>query len=50
MILSSDFGQPKSPYSDEGLEMYANVMREQGFSDEELAMMFRVTPEKLLAR
>ena len=50
VILSSDFGQPKSPYSDEGLEMYANVMREQGFSDEELTMMFRVTPEKLLAR
>jgi hypothetical protein len=50
VILSTDFGQPKSPYSDEGLEMYANVMREQGFSDEELAMMFRVTPEKLLAR
>ena len=50
VILSSDFGQPKSPYSDEGLEMYARVMAEQGFSDDELATMFRVNPEKLLAR
>ena len=50
VILSTDFGQPKSPYSDEGLEMYARVMAELGFSDEELTMMFRLNPEKLLAR
>ena len=48
VILSTDFGQPKSPYSDEGLELYAQVMAKEGFTDGELTMMFRATPEKLL--
>ena len=48
VILSTDFGQPKSPYSDEGLELYAQVMAKEGFTDGELTMMFRTTPEKLL--
>ncbi len=48
VILSTDFGQVKSPYPDEGLGEYARVMRGQGFSDAELALMFRVNPERLL--
>lgn len=48
VILSTDFGQVKSPYSDEGLALYADVMAAQGFSDGELAGMFRELPKKLL--
>jgi len=48
VILSTDFGQPKSPYSDEGLELYARELLDQGFSEGELRMMFKETPERLL--
>ena len=48
VILSTDFGQPKSPYSDEGLEQYAGLLAAQGFSEDELAVMFRSTPARLL--
>ena len=48
--LSTDFGQPKSPHSDEGLAEYAQRLEEQGFTQEELAFMFRGLPEKLLKK
>ncbi len=48
VILSTDFGQPQSPYSDEGLSQYADLLAAQGFSDAELSMMFRDTPARLL--
>ena len=48
VFLSSDFGQPASPYPDDGLKEFAEVMRSQGFSESETRMMFRDTPAKLL--
>lgn len=48
VYLSTDFGQPKSPYSDEGIASYAEQLEGQGFTPEELSLMFRKVPEKLL--
>lgn len=48
VYLSTDFGQPKSPYSDEGMEQYARLLLDQGFSGEEILTMMRDVPEKLL--
>nr|WP_307253654.1 DUF6282 family protein [Moryella indoligenes] len=48
VYLSTDFGQPKSPYFDEGLLEYAKLLLAQGFTEEELQMMFRRIPELLL--
>ena len=48
VFLSTDFGQPKSPYSDEGIAMYAEQLEGQGFTPEELTLMFRTVPERLL--
>lgn len=48
VLLSTDFGQVKSPYPDEGMAMFAEAMRKQGFSDEELLQMMCKTPERLL--
>ena len=47
-ILSTDFGQVKSPYPDEGMAMFAEAMRQQGFSDEELLQMMCKNPERLM--
>ena len=49
-FLSTDFGQPKSPYSDEGIEAYAELLEGQGFTPEELTCMFRKVPERLLKK
>ena len=48
VLLSTDFGQMKSPYPDEGMAMFAGALREQGFSDEELLQMMCKTPERLM--
>ena len=48
VFLASDFGQVKSPCSDEGLSRYADLFAAQGFSEGELTMMFRDTPARLL--
>ena len=48
--LSTDFGQVKSPYSDEGIIEYAERLEGQGFTPDGLAQMFRVLPEKLLGK
>lgn len=48
VILSSDFGQPNSPYLDEGLEEFARILLGNGFNESELGLMFRDTPAKLL--
>lgn len=48
VILSTDFGQVKSPYSNEGLKEFAQRLSAQGFSDEELYSMFNATPKRLL--
>ncbi|MDO5133344.1 MAG: DUF6282 family protein [Eubacteriales bacterium] len=49
-FLSTDFGQPKSPYSDEGIEAYAGLLEGQGFTPEELTCMFKTVPEYLLKK
>lgn len=46
--LATDFGQPASPTSDEGIEQYAERLEEQGFTPEELTLMFRTNPERLM--
>jgi len=48
VVLSTDFGQVNSPYSDEGIALYAQQLREQGFTDDQLRRMLRDTPESLL--
>lgn len=49
VILSTDFGQVKSPYSDEGMALYGEQLLAQGFTDGELRQMFCLTPARLLA-
>ena len=48
VFLSTDFGQPESPYPDEGLAQYADLLADHGFTEAELGMMFRDTPARLL--
>lgn len=49
VILTTDFGQPKSPYADEGMALYADLLLKQGFSREELHKMMAENPQKLIA-
>ncbi len=48
VILTTDFGQLQSPYSDEGIELYMRRLMEQGFSYEELLIMVRDNPRRLI--
>ena len=48
MLLTTDFGQLNSLYSDEGMEEYARVLMTQGFTAKELGIMMRQVPERLL--
>lgn len=47
-ILSTDLGQAANPSPPEGLRMYIAGMLNQGFSDEEVALMVRDNPAGLL--
>ena len=49
VILTTDFGQLKSLYSDEGIEEYAHRLMAQGFSEDELNQMIKINPARLLA-
>lgn len=49
VFLTTDFGQPKSPYSDEGISLYLHQLLEQGFTPAELDQMARQNPRSLLA-
>lgn len=49
VILTTDFGQTKSPYTDEGMEQYANLLLGQGFSPDELRQMMAENPKTLIA-
>lgn len=49
VILTTDFGQPKAPYSDEGMAQYASLLLEQGFSVNELHQMMRDNPKQLIS-
>ena len=48
VILSTDFGQVKSPYSDEGMLGYMEALAGQGLSQEELIQMTHTNPKRLI--
>ena len=48
VLLTTDFGQLNSLYSDEGMEEYARVLMTQGVTAKELGIMMRQVPERLL--
>ena len=48
IILTTDFGQPKAPYSDEGMAQYMDMLLKQGFSSEELFKMMSINPQYLI--
>lgn len=49
VILSTDFGQPKSPYFDEGMEQYARLLLQAGLSQKELFQMMVENPRRLIS-
>ena len=49
VILTTDFGQPSSPYPDEGMRQYAEALLGQGFTEEEIRRMMRDNPARLIA-
>lgn len=48
VILDTDFGQVKSPYFDEGMQMYARQLMEVGVTRDELMQMMQANPERLV--
>ncbi|MBQ9389456.1 MAG: amidohydrolase [Synergistaceae bacterium] len=48
VFLSSDLGQPSSPYPDEGLKQFRELILAQGFSESDTRLMFQETPAALL--
>lgn len=48
VILSTDFGQPSSPYSDQGMLEYMQRLLEAGISQSDLEQMTSTTPRRLL--
>ena len=49
VILSTDFGQVKSPYSDEGMLGYMEALYACGVSEDALVQMTRTNPQRLMA-
>lgn len=49
VFLTTDFGQPASPYTDEGMLLYAEGLLGQGFTESELDQMMRQNPARLIA-
>jgi hypothetical protein len=47
-ILSSDMGQPGSPLHPDGLELFFDGMRKQGFTQAEIDQMSKVNPARLM--
>ena len=47
-ILASDLGQVHNPPPPEGLRIYIMMLLERGFSHEEIRVMVRKNPERLL--
>ena len=48
VILTSDLGQTDAPYSDEGMLQFAEALLKQGITEQELAVMMKQNPEKLI--
>lgn len=49
VILATDFGQPQSPYSDEGMLRYIQMLLDQGFTQKELYQMTAENPKFLIS-
>ena len=49
VFLSSDFGQPKNPFFDEGIETFARRLMEQGFKEDDIDRMIKTNPARLIA-
>lgn len=49
VILTSDFGQPASPYADEGMLLYTEGLLTQGFTEEELHQLTCQNPAHLIS-
>jgi len=47
-ILSSDMGQPANPLHPDGLQLFFDGMRKQGFTQGEVDQMSKVNPARLL--
>jgi len=47
-VISSDLGQPNNPLHTDGLLALYKTLKEQGFSDAEVARMSKINPAKLL--
>ncbi len=48
VLLSSDFGQPGSPYPEEGLSRLAEALQQEGFKSSEIEIMMQINPAKLM--
>lgn len=48
VILSSDLGQVNNPYPEEGLKQFAELLIKNGIREEELALMLKENPRRLL--
>ncbi len=48
VILTTDFGQPESPYSDEGMLAYMQALLVRGYTPDELDLMTRINPKRLM--
>lgn len=48
VLLTTDFGQPDSPYADEGMTQYGTLLLRQGFTLDEWRVMTRDNPSRLL--
>ena len=47
-ILSSDMGQPGNPVHPDGLQLFFDGLRRQGFTQSEIDEMSKVNPARLL--
>lgn len=49
VILTSDFGQPRSPFFDEGMEQYSELLLQNGFTPDEIRQMTCQTPKQIIS-
>ena len=49
VYMSTDLGQAKNPYFDDGLEAFARLVMEQGFTEADIEKMLKTNPARLLA-
>ena len=49
VFLSTDLGQAKNPYFDDGLEAFALDLMKQGFTEDDIDKMIKTVPARLIA-